>query len=225
MGIIGLEKANHLFWLGRYTERVFTTLRTFFKYYDGTLENKVPHYPEYCKRLAINNIYMSAVDFKERYLFDEENMDSIYTTLLRAYDNAIVMRNDISTESLAYIELAIDSFRKARESEAPIVSLQPVIDYIFAFWASIDDFMLNEESRNIIKCGKYIERMDLLLRLKDESYNPKADFIRLESRIKKVDLCYNKEYLTELGMLYTKNNYLLKDPAQAIFLIENIFNV
>lgn len=225
MGIIGLEKANHLFWLGRYTERVFTTLRTFFKYYDGTLESSVPSYPDYCKRLAINNIYMSAVDFKERYLFDEENMDSIYTTLLRAYDNAIVMRNDISTESLAYIELAIDSFRKARESEAPIVSLQPVIDYIFAFWASIDDFMLNEESRNIIKCGKYIERMDLLLRLKDESYNPKADFIRLESRIKKVDLCYNKEYLTELEMLYTKNNYLLKDPAQAIFLIENIFNV
>ena len=38
MGIISIEKADHLFWLGRYTERVFTTLRMFFKYFDEMLD-------------------------------------------------------------------------------------------------------------------------------------------------------------------------------------------
>ena len=30
MGIISIEKADHLYWLGRYTERVYTILRVFF---------------------------------------------------------------------------------------------------------------------------------------------------------------------------------------------------
>lgn len=30
MGIISMEKVDHLYWLGRYTERVYTTLRMFF---------------------------------------------------------------------------------------------------------------------------------------------------------------------------------------------------
>ena len=43
MGIISIEKADHLFWLGRYTERVFTTLQTFFKYFGkiSIFKNKV----------------------------------------------------------------------------------------------------------------------------------------------------------------------------------------
>ena len=32
MGIISVEKSDHLFWLGRYVERVFTTLNTFVTY-------------------------------------------------------------------------------------------------------------------------------------------------------------------------------------------------
>lgn len=33
MGIVSVEKANHLYWLGRYTERVFTTLKGFISVY------------------------------------------------------------------------------------------------------------------------------------------------------------------------------------------------
>lgn len=35
MGIISIEKANNLYWLGRYTERVFTTLRKFYRIFDS----------------------------------------------------------------------------------------------------------------------------------------------------------------------------------------------
>ena len=38
MGIISMEKVDHLYWLGRYTERVYTTLRVFFHIYDKMIE-------------------------------------------------------------------------------------------------------------------------------------------------------------------------------------------
>ena len=34
MGIISVENADHLYWLGRYTERVYTTIRVFFHIFD-----------------------------------------------------------------------------------------------------------------------------------------------------------------------------------------------
>ena len=51
MGIISVEKADHLFWLGRYTERVFTTLRKFFHVYDHMIDTQEIErlYGEYCE--------------------------------------------------------------------------------------------------------------------------------------------------------------------------------
>ena len=34
MGIISVEQTDRLYWLGRYTERVYTTMRLFFTTYD-----------------------------------------------------------------------------------------------------------------------------------------------------------------------------------------------
>ena len=51
MGIISIEKADHLFWLGRYAERVFTTLDTFMKYFDQMLDMDDEAYRNFCERL------------------------------------------------------------------------------------------------------------------------------------------------------------------------------
>ena len=57
MGIVSVEKVNHLFWLGRYTERVFTTLKTFDRYFDVMLDQEPDIYQKFCRRLAIPDIY------------------------------------------------------------------------------------------------------------------------------------------------------------------------
>ena len=46
MGIITVDKSDHLFWLGRYTERVHTTLKYYLKTEDVMLDSD----PEYCVR-------------------------------------------------------------------------------------------------------------------------------------------------------------------------------
>ena len=38
MGIISLEQKDRLLWLGRYTERVYTTLRLYSNTYDTLIE-------------------------------------------------------------------------------------------------------------------------------------------------------------------------------------------
>lgn len=107
MDIISVEQANRLYWLGRYTERVYSTIRMYFQSYDTMIDQSEDGYIDFCTSIDIPNIYTSREDFFKRYPFDETNPDSIISNLNRAYDNAIVLRENISSETLSYIQLAI----------------------------------------------------------------------------------------------------------------------
>ena len=75
------------------------------------------------------------------------------------------MRGELSSRTLSYIQLALDCMEKNAGSRAFAYDLQPVLDDLFAFWGCLDDNVDDEECRNIIKCGKYLERLDLYMRL------------------------------------------------------------
>ena len=102
MGIISVEHTDRLYWLGRYSERVYTTIRMFAQCYDTMIDDIEEEYDRFCHNLDIPNIYQSGEDFIERYCFDESDPNSIYSNLLRAYDNAIVLREEIGSETLSY---------------------------------------------------------------------------------------------------------------------------
>ena len=57
MGAISIEKADRLFWLGRYTERVLTTLITYFDFYDEMIDGDEEAYRTFCDKIAIPDIY------------------------------------------------------------------------------------------------------------------------------------------------------------------------
>lgn len=200
MGFISITQVDELFWLGRYSERVYTTIRLFSKRYDIMLEQDST-YGEFCSMLEIPNIYTSAEDFKYRYAFDQENPDSIFSNLMRAYDNAIVLREEIGSETLSYIQLAIYEMNKAASSRAPMIEMQKVIDNILAFWGIADDSIDSEDSRNIIKIGKRVERIDLYARLKMLQAEMKREVDRLTGRIDRCSLHYRKEVLLRLNEL------------------------
>lgn len=111
----------------------------------------------------------------------------------RAYDNAIVSRDDVSTESMAYLELCLQAIRREKGSPAPVFELQSVIDDIYAFWGSIDDCVLDEENRNIIKCGRYVERMDLYLRLNHSYEEISKEFAKFSNRLERVRIGYDHD--------------------------------
>lgn len=148
MGIISVEQADHLLWLGRYTERVYTTLCMYSQNFDRMIDEIAESYPEYCKKMDIPNIYHSKEDFQKRYPFDADNPDSILSNLNRAYDNAIVLRESIGSEALSYIQLAIYDMGKAQISRSPLIEMQRIIDNILAFWGIADDSIDWEQVRN-----------------------------------------------------------------------------
>lgn len=201
MGIISIENTDRLFWLGRYSERVYTTIRLFSASYDDMIDTYMNSYQDFCLRLDIPNIYSSGENFIRRYCFDETDTNSIYSNLIRAYDNGITLREEIGSETLSYIQLAVYEMNKARISQSPLIELQKVADNLLAFWGIADDFIDSENVRNIIKIGKRVERLDLYARL----HMPQTEMIRevdrLSGRIPRTCLKYHASYLEDLKEL------------------------
>lgn len=202
MGIISIENTDRLLWLGRYTERVYSTAKLYAESFDEMLDMHTEGYADFCRRLDIPNIYTSKEDFCVRYCFDQTDTNSIYSNLLRAYDNAIVLREEIGSEPLSYIQLAVYELNKAKESQAPMIELQKVTDNILAFWGITDDLIESENVRNLIKIGKQIERIDLLARLHIMNREDLRRAVhRLTGRIDRTCLAYSGEKLEDLNSL------------------------
>ena len=203
MGIVSLTNTDKLYWLGRYSERVYTTIRLFGESFDHLIEGEVQSIGAFCASLNIPNLYTSGDDFVERYLFDAENPDSVFANLTRAYDNAMTLREEIGSECVSYIQLAIYAMNSLRGSENPMFGLQKVVDDILAFWGLSDDIIPDENVRNIIKVGKRVERLDLYARLK----LPKKDILRevrrLAVRISRTNLQYAQADIERLTALAT----------------------
>ena len=219
MGIISVEQTNRLFWLRRYSERVYTTLRLYYNSFDMMIDEITDSYTEFCRMVDIPDVYGSKEVFKENYPFDEDNPDSIFSNLNRAYDNAIVLREEIGSEALSYIQLAIYDMNKAKISRAPLIEMQRVIDNILAFWGIVDDSIDSEQVRNIIKTGKRIERIDLYARLGIERKELVREIHRLIPRIERSGMEYRKDKLDKLKELVAEPEI---DYYKIVYEVESI---
>ncbi len=201
MGIISIENTDRLFWLGRYTERVYTTIKIFADRFDSMIDFDEIEYGKFCESQDIPNIYKSREDFSQKYCFSLEDENSIFSNLMRAYDNAIVLREEIGSESLSYIQLAVYAMNQASLSNAPLLGLQKVTDNIAAFWGMADDDIDESQIRNIIKVGKLIERIDIYSRLGKDPDMLRREARRLSNRIDKSQIRYSMKTLAHVNYL------------------------
>jgi hypothetical protein len=208
MGIISVEHSSNLFWLGRYIERVYTTLVIFFDYYDTMLDKDKNSYREFLEKLGIPDIYGGYENFIQGFLYGEEGF-SIKSAFVCAHDNALVIRNMIGSESLAYIDLASGVFKAGKEAKNLRLAMMPAIDYILAFWGCVDDKLYSSEARNIIKCGKFIERLDLFFRFSCDNENINGEFEKLCHVIghMRKGLCNTQELSVIVDILATEDSY------------------
>ena len=192
---VTLGKLDSLYWLGRYTERVYQSIVMYMKTYDKLIDQDAQFYKAECERMGIPDTFESSRDFAWKIAFDESNPLSIISNLTRAYDNAMIMRDEISTDTLSYIHLAIAEMKRAMASDAPLMELQNIVDLLYAFWGSLDDRMDNESARNTVKTGKRIERLDVLLRQDAGRPELAREMNRLVARIDSTELPYNRKAL------------------------------
>ena len=146
--------------------------------------------------------------------------------MVRAFDNAVVIRGELGTYTLSYIQMALDVLKgEGGKADAPAYDLQQVIDYLNAFWGCMDDQTEDEECRNIIKCGKYLERLDLYMRL---GYSAKAidkEFSKFENRLHRVRLPYRRENEDRLREIISLGDGWREYEKEALEALWNLFEV
>lgn len=163
--IISAIKANRLYWLGRYVERVYMTLHLLRRVYDKMIDGEPQDYKAFWQKLDMSDSYASTGEFTLGMMYDEENPSSILSSLNCAMDNAILLREDIKSETMSYIEMSRALIKQYRsEAMSNITNLQPVTDWMLAFGGSLSQRVDSPKVLSLIAIGQKIEKIDIMLR-------------------------------------------------------------
>ncbi len=215
-----LKQVDSIYWLGRYTERVLTTLKVFMDVYDSQLDSHFD-YVKYCSDLDIYNGFTSLSDFCQRYAFDRNYASSIISSMNRSYDNAIMLRETIGSDSLSYIELALRRMEDAQYSQTPALVFQKVIDNIMAFKGQVFDSIADHNVRHILLAGLTLERLDMYLRLNMNEDKIAFECRRLTHSIERTDINCDRLALQKVcGELCEKSDFM--DNADKMILLQLI---
>ena len=105
------------------------------------------------------------------------------------------------------------------------MELQRVADYQLAFWGSADDYVESEESRNLMKCGKYVERLDMYLRFGMAGEQLDKEFSKLLNRLNRVHVRRNLEKMDRLTEIIQKGDGWKEHIQEAVTLAGEIVEV
>ena len=163
--IISAAKANNLYWLGRYECRVYMTLHFMNKCCDKMIDGSPADYMDLWNKLDMTGMYDTPEAFTLGMLYDEKNPGSLVSAQRLAMDNAILLREDIMSETLSYIEMSLSLMKKCKAGgETNVSRLQQVIDWSLAFWGSAEQRTHNHRALMLMTLGRNVENMDMLLR-------------------------------------------------------------
>lgn len=156
------SKVDQLFWLGRYSERVFTTLKLFFKVCDKPEDSFAPALIQFCKTLDIVFGQDEGTDdLMSRVLYDKTDPSSVCASMRAAFSNALVLRPELGTDVTSHIELAFTSLKTTKDPEIRLRGHRETCDNLLAFWGSVEDSVESSEAKALLFFGKYVERVEL----------------------------------------------------------------
>ena len=225
MGTFSLEKVDHLLWLGRYIERSYTTQRFILATYDRALDSTEGNWKGQLEELGFDEGSDDPWEFFNDCLFNAGNTSSLAFSMNAAYGNAVMLRDVLGSESISYVQMAVNAIEAAEHSDSPLLDLQNVQDNIMAFKGCVDDYVASNSARNIIKCGMSVERIDLYARLSYHLEELKQEVRRLANRINRTGAPYDNDAFKQVveivfsadfpeGTTYEQLGELLKANAR-----------
>jgi hypothetical protein len=187
------------------------------------LDKDKNYYKEFLEKLGIEDKYGDYEKFIQGFLYSEDSF-SINSAFSCSYDNALVLRHTIGSESLAYIDLAWRIFKSSRDAKNLRLALIPVIDYILAFWGCIDDKLNSADARNIIKCGKFIDRLDVYFRFSRDYDVISGEFEKMCHVVKRMRKgSYNTQELSDLVEILSKKDNYKERLKEALVPLNKLF--
>ena len=167
LSLVTASKADNLYWLGRYTERAFTTLNQFFPFYDRVMDTDVDAFRPFAHALDLPEDFEDFDGFVNSFLYDGSNPDSVRSAVTSAFNNAVILRPELSSRLLQYVELAMTNITDAAKYAADaedIYKQRDITDDMLAFWGGIENSPVDPTLKAFIFIGKYLERIDLYTR-------------------------------------------------------------
>lgn len=225
---ISMEHSSRIYWLGRYAERAFMTMKSLERLYDKVIDRDPLHYQKYLACFGLGDSYGDSQEFFYSFIFDRENTCSVAYSLCRAYDNGIVLREEISTDTLAYLQLVLDKLDEMSvQKQGVVLSMMPLEDIIYSFYGAFMDHVYSTEIRYIFHCARALERVEMFIRLKYRNERILAEFERLCGFLQRIPdnspYRYNSENLRKLSeIIYGENGSKGKEP-QALALLSHLF--
>lgn len=221
--IISAVKANSLFWLGRYEERVYITLHLLRKCHDKMIDGELEDYWPIWQKLDTTGAYQTIEEFTFGIMYDDTNPSTVMAAQTKAMDNAILLREDILSETLSYLEMSLALLKECRKKqEKNVICLQPVIDWSLAFWGSAQQRLQNHKALYIMSIGRNVENMDMLLRF-DYSYERVAlAYDSLKRYCKQMPNIIDEDIEGELNSLIIEEHFNLNDVEYKNKLLELI---
>ena len=218
--IISATKANRLYWLGRYECRVYLTVHQLNKCFDEMIDGEPDVYTEFRSRLDATGIYTTNEEFTYGMLYDETNPGSVLSAQKFAMDNAILLREDIMSETLSYLEISIALIKRCNQNQTVNIShLQPVIDWSLAFWGSAEQRVQNHKALDIMMIGRNIENLDMHIRFDYPFRRVALAYESLKRYCKNMSGVLDENIGAQLDHLITPEQY---DPADIEYKTELI---
>ena len=210
--IISASKANSLYWLGRYEERVYITLHLLRKCHDKMIDGELEDYLPIWRNLDTTEAYQTIEEFTLGIMYDDSNSSTVMTAQTKAMDNAILLREDILSETLSYLEMSLALLKECKKKqEKNVICLQPVIDWSLAFWGSAQQRLQNHKALYIMSIGRNVENLDMQLRF-DYSYERVAlAYDSLKRYCKQMPNIVDEDIEGELNNLIIKERFNLND--------------
>ena len=184
MSSISPAKANHLFWLGRYAERLFAQLHFLRRYYDLCLdEGREDALQIYCRKLSLRDCPSD----REAFLYQER-----------------VLREELTTASISYVNLCVATLNHCRhKQDINIVRLQPITDYILSFWGSVFQHVTNIATLDMLFVGKHVEYIDIYSRFDYPFKRIAAEWESLDHRLGHMEDMVNDRCRNELREIFS----------------------
>lgn len=221
--IISAAKANRLYWLGRYEMRVYLTLHQLNKCYDKMIDGKPDDYRAFWARLDAQNNYSTTEEFTLGMLYDESNPSSVISAQNYAMDNAILLREDIMSETLSYLEMSVALMRRCKlQNEENLSQLQSVIDWSLAFWGSAEQRIQNYRALNLMMIGRNVENLDILIRFGYPFRRIMLAYASLKRYADGMDDILDDHIMAMLDKLLTQEKFCLEDTEYKYTLIKYV---
>lgn len=221
------SKANRLFWLGRYAERAYLSIHFLRRYFDLYLDGCHVDFSSYAKNLGPKDAVVDSFkDFASVYIFNTENSSSIASCLNGANDNAIMLREVITTESLSYIQMSICHLeREMNRKDAKIPALQAITDNLLAFFGSIEERLFNDKVIAFVRYGRFIESLDMHMRF-DYSYSCVREVFESLLRWTEIESSViDSGSLNRFDVMLNKSEYELNDSSYKRDLIKTVNSI